>query len=78
MGLGVLLFVGLCLPWYLMAEIRSPGFLDYFIVGEHFNRFFNSAWQGDRYGFPKQQPLGIIWVFLAGFTLPWSMLFFKI
>ncbi|MGB0393408.1 MAG: glycosyltransferase family 39 protein, partial [Flavobacteriaceae bacterium] len=55
--LGVLIFVGLCLPWYLMAEIRSPGFLDYFIVGEHFNRFFNSAWQGDRYGFPKQQPL---------------------
>jgi len=75
--LGVLLFVGLCLPWYLMAEIRSPGFLDYFIVGEHFNRFFNSAWQGDRYGFPKQQPLGIIWVFLAGFTLPWSVLLFS-
>ena len=72
--LGLLLFVGLFLPWYLTAEIRSPGFLDYFIVGEHFNRFFNSGWQGDRYGFPKQQPLGIIWVFLVGFTLPWSVL----
>ena len=31
------------LPWYVMAEIRTPGFLQYFIVGEHFLRFVDPA-----------------------------------
>ena len=68
---GILLFLITGIPWFVIAEIRSPGFIDYFIVGEHFNRYFNSEWAGDKYGFPKQQPLGIIWVFFAAFTLPW-------
>jgi hypothetical protein len=54
-----------------MAEIKSPGFLNYFIVGEHFKRFFDSGWKGDLYGFPKQMPMGIIWLFLVAGTLPW-------
>jgi 4-amino-4-deoxy-L-arabinose transferase-like glycosyltransferase len=71
--LGTLLFLIVCIPWYILAELRSPGFLDYFIVGEHFNRYFNSEWKGDKYGFPKQQPFGIIWGFFAAFTLPWMI-----
>ena len=62
------------LPWYLLADWKSPGFIDYFIVGEHFERFFNSDWSGDKYGFPKQQPLGIIWLFFLAAILPWSFL----
>jgi hypothetical protein len=42
-------------------------------VGEHFLRFLDSSWSGDKYGFPKQQPLGIVWLFLLGGTLPWSI-----
>jgi len=61
----------LALPWYFLAEKNSPGFTNYFIVGEHFLRFIDSSWTGDKYGFPKQQPLGIIWVFLILGTLPW-------
>lgn len=57
--------------WYYFAEKRSPGFIDYFIVGEHFRRFFDSSWRGDKYGFPKSQPFGMIWVFLLVFALPW-------
>ena len=54
-----------------MTEHRSPGFIDYFIVGEHFNRYLNSEWKGDKYGFPKQQPFGVIWFFFVAFTFPW-------
>ncbi len=61
----------IALPWYYYAEQKTPGFIDYFIVGEHFKRFFDSSWSGDKYGFPKQQPLGIIWLFLLAFALPW-------
>jgi 4-amino-4-deoxy-L-arabinose transferase-like glycosyltransferase len=75
---GVLLMLALILPWYVMAEINSPGFIDYFIVGEHFERYFNSGWKGDKYGFPKQQPIGIVWAFLILFLLPWSIAFVRL
>ena len=75
---GILLMLALSLPWYIMAEINSPGFIDYFIVGEHFERYFNSSWKGDKYGFPKQQPLGIVCVFLILFLLPWSIAFVRL
>ncbi len=68
---GSLLAILIAVPWYWMAEIKSPGFLNYFIIGEHFKRFFDSGWNGDLYGFPKQMPYGIIWLFLVAGTLPW-------
>ena len=73
--LGVLIVLIIAIPWYYLAEKRTPGFIDYFIVGEHFKRFFDSAWKGDKYGFPKMQPLGIIWVFLLGLSVPWIIFF---
>jgi 4-amino-4-deoxy-L-arabinose transferase-like glycosyltransferase len=71
---GILLFVIIAAPWYYLAELKTPGFIDYFIVGEHFKRFFNSSWQGDKYGFPKSQPMGMIWLFLIAFAIPWIFL----
>jgi 4-amino-4-deoxy-L-arabinose transferase-like glycosyltransferase len=68
---GTLVVLLIAVPWYYLAEKRTPGFIDYFIVGEHFKRFFDSTWKGDKYGFPKMQPLGIIWVFLLGLSVPW-------
>ncbi len=47
---GVTLTALISMPWYILAERATPGFLDYFIVGEHFNRFFVSGWEGDLYG----------------------------
>ena len=75
---GLLLTLGIALPWYLLAEHQSPGFLNYFFVGEHFERYLNSGWEGDKYGFPKQQPLGIVWGFLILFLLPWSVLLIRL
>jgi 4-amino-4-deoxy-L-arabinose transferase-like glycosyltransferase len=61
-------------PWYYLKELKSPGFIDYFIYGEHFRRFFDSDWKGDLYGFAKQQPFGIIWLFSIISIFPWSFL----
>jgi 4-amino-4-deoxy-L-arabinose transferase-like glycosyltransferase len=69
--LGILITALIAVPWYYLAELKSPGFIDYFVVGEHFKRFFDSNWSGDKYGFPKKQPLGIIWVFFFLVALPW-------
>ena len=68
---GLSLFFIISIPWYFFAELKTPGFINYFIVGEHFKRFIDSSWNGDLYGFPKSQPYGIIWIFLIIFTLPW-------
>ena len=68
---GILITGLVAVPWYYLAEQKTPGFIDYFIVGEHFKRFISSGWQGDKYGFPKSQPLGMIWVFLFLFAIPW-------
>lgn len=74
---GTIISLVITLPWYLLIEHYSPGFYDYFIIGEHFQRYFDSSWKGDKYGFPKQQPLGIIWVFLLTLTVPWILLLFQ-
>lgn len=70
---GCALLVLLALPWYIMAEIKTPGFLEYFLVGEHFERFVVSGWEGDLYGAGHARPLGIIWVYWIAAFLPWTI-----
>ena len=71
---GSLIVVALALPWYVLAELRTPGFLEYFIIGEHWQRFTVAGWAGDRYGKAHAFPLGSIWLFAIGACLPWSLL----
>ncbi|TKB52034.1 ArnT family glycosyltransferase [Ferrimonas aestuarii] len=61
-------------PWYLAAEKATPGFLDYFIVGEHYLRFVESGWQGDLYGSAHDQPRGTIWIYWLSSAFPWSLI----
>lgn len=70
---GILLMLAISLPWYYLAEQRTPGFLDYFIVGEHLGRFLKSSWQGDKYGYAHAAPLGMIWVYALAGILPWTV-----
>lgn len=70
---GTILMLAIALPWYIAAEIATPGFLDYFIVGEHFKRFVVSGWEGDLYGSAHDQPRGMIWLFWLQSALPWSI-----
>ncbi len=69
---GTLLTAALVLPWYLLAEYRTPGFLRYFIIGEHFERFVVSNWKGDLYGAGRPHLPGTIWLFGLIAALPWS------
>ena len=72
-GSGLLLFLALTLPWYVWAELRSPGFLDYFLWGEHVQRFLVSGWQGDLYGSAHDKPRGTIWFYWLAAACPWSL-----
>lgn len=70
---GLLLMLSLCLPWYLLAERKTPGFLDYFLLGEHWKRFVDSGWKGDLYGQAHARPRGMIWLYWLLSALPWSL-----
>ncbi|MGX3043746.1 ArnT family glycosyltransferase [Helicobacter sp. T3_23-1056] len=72
---GTALMLLIALPWYIAFEVKSEGFLEYFIIGEHFKRFFVSGWEGDLYGNAHSQPIGTIWWFFFISFLPWSVVF---
>ncbi len=71
---GLLLTALIAIPWYVLAEMKTPGFLNYFIVGEHFKRFTVSGWEGDLYGKGHSQPKGMIWLFAIPVTMPWTII----
>lgn len=70
---GSLVLSIIVVPWYIMAELATPGFLDYFIVGEHINRFLMPGWEGDLYGTAHDEPRGTIWLFWFYAAAPWSL-----
>ncbi len=70
---GSLLLVAMVGPWFAIAEWKTPGFLNYFLVGEHFQRFLVAGWQGDLYGSAHSEPKGMIWLFFVAGFLPWSL-----
>lgn len=72
---GLVLLSLLTFPWYIAAEISTPGFLEYFIVGEHIQRFLVSGWEGDLYGTAHDKPRGIIWFYWLICAFPWSFVF---
>ncbi|WP_085314389.1 phospholipid carrier-dependent glycosyltransferase [Derxia lacustris] len=70
---GTLLAGAICAPWYIAAEIRTPGYWEYFFIGEHYKRFTEPGWAGDRYGNAHTEPHGQIWIdWLAG-AAPWTV-----
>ena len=70
-GSGVLLMLLISVPWHIAAEIKTPGFLEYYFVGEHFKRFVEPAWSGDLYGNAHNSPKGLIWLYYLSALLPW-------
>jgi 4-amino-4-deoxy-L-arabinose transferase-like glycosyltransferase len=71
---GSLLFLGLAFPWFLLAESTTPGFLEYYIIGEHWERFTTSGWQGNRYGNTHSTYFGAIWVEWLKAAFPMSLI----
>ena len=69
---GTLLFLAISVPWFVIAEQRNPGFLQYFFVHENLERFTRAEY-GDRYGSGRVHFPGSSWLFLLLGTLPWSV-----
>jgi 4-amino-4-deoxy-L-arabinose transferase-like glycosyltransferase len=63
----------LSVPWFVAAEVHTPGFLNYFIIGEHFKRYTVSGWGGDMFGTAHARPRGTIWPLAIIATLPWCI-----
>ena len=70
---GGLMMLALVLPWYVLAEIRTPGFADYFFLGEHLQKYLVPGWAGDLYGVGRQRSIGWIWPYAFIGSLPWSV-----
>ena len=71
---GSLLTLAIAAPWYVMAEISTPGFWEYFFIGEHWNRFTVTGWAGDKYGTAHATQRGAIWLFALAAVMPWTAL----
>ncbi len=69
---GSAILLALTVPWYAAAEWATPGFLRYFIIGEHIERFLVPGWAGDLYGGGHDEAKGMIWIFWTGTIRPWS------
>jgi 4-amino-4-deoxy-L-arabinose transferase-like glycosyltransferase len=68
----IILITILSIPWYIIAELKTPGFLEYFFIGEHWNRYLIAGWEGDLYGNAHDYARGSIWIFFLIATLPWG------
>ncbi|MHC0510035.1 ArnT family glycosyltransferase [Achromobacter aegrifaciens] len=63
---ALLAFVAVAAPWFLLMQLRYPGFYDYFFVYQHFQRFAAS-------GFNNAQPFWFYLPVIVGLSLPWSL-----
>ena len=64
-GAGV--FLAVVLPWYLQADARNPGYLNYYLWAEHFGRYTTAS-------FDRSEPwYYFIVVALVGF-FPWTVI----
>lgn len=70
---GLALTLLIVAPWYILAELKTPGFLRYFLIGEHVERFLVGGWKGDLYGQGHREPKGMIWAFWLLACLPWPL-----
>lgn len=61
--------LAIALPWHILAEMRSPGFLWSFIVNEHFNRALGTRWPPDY----DAVPLWLWWSEHLAWFFPWSV-----
>lgn len=64
LGMGVVIVTLVVLPWLVAAERRNPGFLYFFFVVEHWQRFLQ----------PTHQRIGPWWYFIPimlAYLVPW-------
>lgn len=63
---GLLLFIALCAPWYVLMQASHPDFFNYFFIYQQFTRFTESGFNS---GAPFWLYLPVIFLGM----LPWSL-----
>lgn len=62
---GLLIFLALTSPWFVLVSLRNPGFAEFFFIHEHFTRYLTNAHSRE----------GAWWYYvplLLGGFLPWT------
>ncbi len=62
---GILLFLLVAAPWFILVSLHNPEFPRFFFIHEHFERFLTKV-----HG--RYEPPWFFIPILAGFMLPWS------
>jgi 4-amino-4-deoxy-L-arabinose transferase-like glycosyltransferase len=62
---GIALFLLITAPWFIVMQARFPGFLHYFFIVQHFDRYTHG-------GFNNVQPWWFYPVVVAVLGLPWT------
>lgn len=70
---GPILFLAIVVPWFVLAEIRTPGFLEYFFISENLGRYLKKDY-GDLYGRGHRQPFGAAWLMMVPALVPWAIM----
>lgn len=65
------LFLVLTVPWFIVAEQKTPGFLNYFFIHENLLRFIVHKY-GDKYGTGHEFPHGMSILFMLAAAAPWT------
>jgi 4-amino-4-deoxy-L-arabinose transferase-like glycosyltransferase len=65
---SALIFLVIAVPWHLLAEHRSPGFLWSYFINEHFKRALGTRYPPDY----EAVPLLLWWVLHLLWFFPWS------
>jgi 4-amino-4-deoxy-L-arabinose transferase-like glycosyltransferase len=68
---GMLFFLAITAPWFVMMQYQFPDFYNYFFIYHHFQRFANK-------GFNNVQPLYFYPVVIVLLTLPWSLILLRL
>jgi 4-amino-4-deoxy-L-arabinose transferase-like glycosyltransferase len=64
-GPGLLIFLAIAAPWFVLVSLRNPGFAEFFFIHEHFARYLTQAHRRE----------GAWWYylpFLLAGMLPWT------
>ena len=64
---GIIIFLAICAPWFVMVSLANPEFPHFFFIHEHFERFLTK--EHHRY-----QPFWYFIPILLAFLLPWTVL----
>jgi 4-amino-4-deoxy-L-arabinose transferase-like glycosyltransferase len=66
LGVGIPLFLVVCVPWFIAVSVRNPDFPEFFFIHEHFARFLTTVHQ-------RVEPWWFFLPWLLLGVLPWGL-----